>query len=251
MKLTVLSSLALAAPAAAQVVSTVGPEVAPLGSPITITISNDGAVPVYSGLCPFFVDDGSEDGVPVFAPVCVKVAQEIAPGETLTAIWDQTDAHGMQVSTGLYYVVVQLPDGSEEVTPIVIDAGADAAISILGTPATGATRELLLSAPQQPNLPYRLAASFAGEAPTLASCAGTIPLAADALLALTLPAGGGILLNSTGLLSSTGLGFDAKLALPDEPVLAGVAIRLGFVVVDNSLACSLAAVSEPLELTLL
>ena len=38
---------------------------------------------------------------------------------------------------------------------------------------------------------------------------------------------------------------------PDEVTLAGLVIRLGFVVTDNSLACPLAAISEPLELTLL
>ena len=71
----VIAGSLLASPALAQLTYTAGPPVAPLGSNIQITVSNDGAVAQPAGLC-FYVSNGAE--IPVFNPLCVDLPVMLA-----------------------------------------------------------------------------------------------------------------------------------------------------------------------------
>src|SRR5687768_8503557 len=85
---------ALALPSAAQIGSSVGPPVAPIGSPITITFSNDSLATLISGACPYQVYDS--DGVLVHSPGCIAIAILVPPGGTLVSEWKQVDDAGQQ-----------------------------------------------------------------------------------------------------------------------------------------------------------
>ncbi|MCZ6597479.1 MAG: hypothetical protein O7B99_07570 [Planctomycetota bacterium] len=244
--LRVTTALALVgATATAQVGATVGPPVAPIGSPIAIAIANDGHAPVATGVCPFVVH--AEDGNPVFAPICIAIAVAIEPGEVMTSWWAQVDDEGQQVPAGRYVVTVQLPTGKQS-RHLVEIADVDAALTTLGPPKIGTERELYLTSPDTPNLPYMLVAASSA-ATGLPTCAGLLPLDLEALRTFSMNPAHGVLVDSYGLLDSSGQSTEPELHLPANPALVGLSFKLVFAVIDPAEACPIVAVSEALPLT--
>src|SRR5262249_3751931 len=132
--------LAATAPlASSQVSSIVGPQVAPHGSPVSISISNDTNAQVFTGVCPYQVR--SSHGIVVYSPICIAIVVSIDPGMTFTTTWEQIDDNGFQVPNGLYTVDVALPGGggiqhhSVEITNSVVSG-----VAPLGVPKVGTAR---------------------------------------------------------------------------------------------------------------
>jgi len=215
-----------------------GPELAPLGAPVHLTISNDRDRPVYYDPCAFAVFDVL--GEPVYAPPCEPIV-ELRPGETYVHTWPQVDDAGHAVLPGIY--ALGDPHG-----PAVIVGGSDAAIVPLGAPKLGTARPLALSSPLDPGFPYLLAAS-SSSAVGLPTCAGVVPLDPGPILALSLSRDT-FLHDALGLLDATGRTTAPLLVLPPSPELAGARLVLAFVVLDPGAPCAVRRISTPLELTL-
>src|SRR5688572_15635932 len=82
-------ALLLVSVAGAQVQSSVGPPAAPIGCPISISISNDTNATYFTGVCPFVIRDSS--GTAIFTPFCIAIVNPISPGATFTTYWQQND----------------------------------------------------------------------------------------------------------------------------------------------------------------
>ena len=231
---------------AAQLTYTAGPSIAPLGSTIKITVSNDTGIPQAAGIC-YYVDDGAE--IPVYDPLCVDLPVMLQPGQSFSFDWDQTDTAGNPVDPGTYYIV---PKGDPSQAPAVqISAAIDGALSVLGTTKLGLERDLYLTAPEFGGTSYLAAASFtAGSLPT---CGGTIPLAHDALLALTLDPANPFLTGGVGILDAQGQTQAPTLDMPLLPTLAGISVELAFLVFDPAIddGCGILATSEGLSITMI
>jgi hypothetical protein len=236
---------ALALPSAAQIGSSVGPPVAPIGSPITITFSNDSLATLISGACPYQVYDS--DGVLVHSPGCIAIAILVPPGGTLVSEWKQVDDAGQQVPPNIYRIDVQVPEIGI-VSHFIQIADVDAGISFLGIPKIGTTRDFALTAPGQPGALYAMAASSSAT-PGIATCAGTIPLAFDAVLAISLVPTNGFFLDFVGTLDAQGRSKEPSLAIPDLPDFQGVDLNFAFLALDLAAPCPIAAISEPFALT--
>src|SRR5262245_32740215 len=91
---------AVTASASAQLSSVVGPDVAPIGCPVSISISNDTASTTFTGPCPFQVRN--EHGITIFSPICPLLALPLDPGKTFSTTWDQIDNNFVQVPAGIY-----------------------------------------------------------------------------------------------------------------------------------------------------
>lgn len=239
-----LPAVALASPSAAQIATSVGPPVAPIGSPITIAISNDTLGSPITGVCPYRVYDSQ--GVLVHSPGCVAIAIIMSPGATLVAEWNQVDDAGLQVPPGTYRIDVDVPDVG--IVPSFIEIrDVDAAISFLGIPKIGTTRDFALTAPAHPGAIYAMAAS-AG-ATGIPTCAGTIPLDLDIVLQISLSPSNPIFLDFIGTLDADGRSKEPSFALPDLASFAGVGLAFAFLTLDPLAACPITAISEPFAFT--
>jgi hypothetical protein len=69
-----------------------------------VLVNNCGDSVVLSNSAPWRIE--SLNGEVVFRPISLQVLVEVKPGESVEWIWDQRDNEGKQVSTGLYYVVM-------------------------------------------------------------------------------------------------------------------------------------------------
>jgi len=239
------SASALALPSTAQIASSVGPEVAPIGSPITISFSNDTAGSLITGACPYKVYD--TDGVLVHAPGCSAIALFMSPAATLVAEWNQQDDAGQPVPANIYRIDVDVPEIGI-VSHFIEIADVDAGISFLGIPKTGTARHFALTAPGQPGALYGMAAS-ATAATGIATCAGTIPLDLDGVLGISLVPTNGVFLDFVGTLDADGRSKAPSLAVPDLAAFQGIELHFAFLALDLSAACPIAAISEPFELT--
>ncbi len=239
---TLFALLALATAASAQAAATVGPPKAPVGCPITITVSNDGtAGDVVTGVCPYRVFD--EIGQPVYTPICILIAILLQPGQTFTAEWEQIDDLGNPVPPGIYRIDVMLEGGVVEQHFVEV-ANVDAALSMLGTSKLGFERDLKLCSPQDPFGIYAAAASLSTAG--IPTCAGTVPLATDALFKVSQQASNGVFLSFAGQLDASGASTQPRVAFPADPVFQGIEFNVAFVVLDLSDPCPVARISEEL-----
>ena len=244
--LTAVALAALASPSAAQIGTSVGPPVAPIGSPITIAFSNDTQASLITGVCPYKVYDS--EGVLVHSPGCVAIAIIMSPGATLVAEWEQIDDAGQQVPPGKYRIDVEVPEiGIVEKFIEIRDV--DAGISFLGAPKIGTTRDFALTAPGHPGAPYAMAAS-AGSLTGIPTCAGTIPLDIDLVFRLSLDPASDAFLDFAGTLDADGRSKEPSLAVPDDVAFVGLDLSFAFLALDFASACPIAAISEPFALTI-
>ncbi|MEM7517953.1 MAG: hypothetical protein AAF368_13645 [Planctomycetota bacterium] len=120
--LTVLFALLGSAPALAQAPCTssipgvdlvVSPSVAPVGQPISISLANNTNQTIQlpsSCVVRSIFPGGTCTGTAVFSPFCLQVITPIAPGQSLSQPWGQTDDFGAQLPPGMYSVEVQYFD---------------------------------------------------------------------------------------------------------------------------------------------
>jgi hypothetical protein len=240
MHLTIFALVLVCSCAGAQVTGHVGPPVAPIGCPFTISLSND-TNGIYWVGCTFFgVRDAA--GVPVLEVGCSANVNPMPPGATVTTYWPQTNTSGAQVPPGTYLVDFWV--GSVIQTQSVTIGGVDAAISILGAPHVGTTRNIRVCSPQDGGKAFAMAAALT--TPGIATCAGIVPLAMDWLFFLSLDPSNPYFLNFTGTLANDGSSEVSALALPNIPALVGQSFVLAFVVLDFSQACPVLRISAPL-----
>ncbi|MEM7310035.1 MAG: hypothetical protein AAF682_25390 [Planctomycetota bacterium] len=244
---SLLAALLLAAPAVAQssVTYSVGPSVAPVDCPFTMSFTNDTSALLITNLCPYQVYD--ESGALVFTPGCFLLAILVPPGGTFTAEWDQADDAGVPFAPGKYRIDFTVPEVGIVSTDVEISTGVQGAISTLGEVKVGETRTVQICAPDYPNQTYFMMAAGinTGGIPT---CGGTIPLDADAIFQIAL-VDTGVFGNFFGTLDENGRSTDPFLAVPDLPSFQGVDLILDFVVLDLTAPCPVDAISEPLNLT--
>jgi hypothetical protein len=236
--------LVLASAAQAQVAAVVSPS-APVGCPVIVAISNDTGAGVWTGACPFGVRTAA--GVPVLSSVpCIGIVIEILPGATFATSWNQLDDFGVQVPPGSYIVDVLVP--SVGLVPFPLTIGGDAAVSLGGVPRIGTSRNLELCSPLDGGRGYLMAASL-GTFPGIATCAGTVPLAIDRLLAFSLDPANPVFLGFQGTLDAAGRASSPALAIPSDPQLVGITVWLAFVAFDPVAACPITRISAALPVT--
>ncbi|MBM3977023.1 MAG: hypothetical protein FJ299_08545 [Planctomycetes bacterium] len=242
---TLLLLVPLAPALDAQIGSTVGPPVAPLGCPIAIAMSNDGLVDTsLADACPFEVHTAA--GVVVFDLSCpTLVPIPLGVGDTVVSHWDLTDNFGQPVLPGDYLVSVEVPIGPPQVHKVKL-GGPAAALAQLGVTHIGTARHFELCAPQDPGLPYLLAAAFSST-PPIQTCAGQLPLAADALFFLSLQPSA-VFVGFSGTLDAQGRSTVPALAVPNDPGLVGISFVLGYVVIDLAQTCPIRTISAPLPI---
>ena len=247
---TLFAALALSAPLGAQVVTVqVGPDPAPLGAPVYASVTNNTDLIMAIGGCPWRIFDAS--GALVFDADCLIGEVLVSSLGAMNYRWDQTDQLGNPVPAGNYTFEVITPGGLF-VEPFTV-GGVDANLHLKGTPAIGTDgfgfggRQIVLASPQDPGGVAMALASFS-TAPGIPTCGGTVPLAADGLLASTVA--GGVLTHHITTLDSGGVSEEPLLPLPDQASLVGVNVALGFVVFDLSQPCFVTRVSEALPITI-
>ncbi len=240
--------LLFAAPASAQLLSTVGPQIAPIGGEITIAMSNDTPVDYLVGqACPFSVRTPSGQLVydidcPTFAPI------PLPPGGVATFGWPQYDNNFQQVPAGLYVVTVEMPDGSLP-SHLISIGGTDAGVAILGAPLLGKTRGFRIQAPGVSFLPYLMAASL-NSAPGVPTCGGVVPLFPDAVFKISLNPANPFFTQFQGTLGFVGESWDPAVAIPNDPTLSGAQLVFAFAALDFTATCPVAAISSPLTVVL-
>ncbi len=109
-------------PAAAQVpcatqgvTATVSPQIAAPGQVVLVTLTNDSnAVINLPSSCTYTsVFAGATcSGTAVFSPLCLAVITPIAPGQSHSMPWNQTDNNGQPVASGTYSVAIQYWDAA-------------------------------------------------------------------------------------------------------------------------------------------
>jgi len=113
---TALLSLAVGSTASATDLQlTVSPEVAKPGQIVTVTMTNTSATDTYTLPSPCLwksVNAGGYNAVPVFNMFCGSFLSPVAPGQTISMAWDQTDDSGSQVGDGTYVFPVRIYDAS-------------------------------------------------------------------------------------------------------------------------------------------
>ena len=252
--LAALAAAAVLAPAAGaqgNFNATIGPNPAPIGSPISITVSNDAPFLGSSTFCPYRILDGEMNEV--YDPGCPDNPGLIGPYGWVTATWDQRDQLGEQVPAGFYWVEVSYDIGGPTVHPLVL-GGTDAGLVFEGTATigqnfSGTPRNFSLTAPLDGGYPYFLVASVTAET-GVSTCAGTFPLDPDLLLGLTLTPNT-LFLNSLGFLDENGNSKAPTFPLNEDPTLVGISIHAAYVVLDLEQACQARRISEPYPLTII
>jgi len=232
---------ALASTAPAQITSTVGPPVAPLGCPIAIALSNDTQAILWTGVCPYRVLD--LQGTVVHTPTCIALARQIPVGGTFFTTWNQIDNTGNQVPQGTYVVEVQLPGGITARHTINIDSRVRAGVANLGPVRPGTLRQVYACSPQTPGALYYMGASLSSTS-GIPTCGGLFPLDPDLLLSFSLQPNP-VFVNFAGTLSSSGDTTAPAIAMPAIPALTGLPLSLAFFTFDGSAPCPFTAISAP------
>ena len=246
-------ALAFAVPAPAQQPfafnATVGPDPAPLGCLVHITVSNDR--PGSGGLtgCPWEVFDANMQLV--YEPTCVPNPVLIGPYGWISFTWDQRDLAGNPVPPGDYFVRVTFDPGFGEpaIVPLTV-GGAELGHVLEGTATisetiTGEDRPFQLCSPLDPGAPFLLLASTSADV-GIPTCGGTFPLDLDALLLATLVPNG-ILTGSFGNLSNAGTSSAPRLDLPPLPSIVGLSIHTAFATLEFAAPCVVRRISLPVE----
>jgi hypothetical protein len=117
-----LALLVFALPAGAEipcgpagVTASVSPRIAAPGRPFQVTLTNDSSQSIYlPSSCVYeavFAGEWCEDPF-VYAPVCLTVITEIAPGQSETMDWGQRDENGQRLPSGTYAFQISHDVGS-------------------------------------------------------------------------------------------------------------------------------------------
>lgn len=210
----------------------------PVGCPIPHTISNDTDGVIFYTPCPPSVFDSS--GQPVLILACPQIAVELEAGGTVTFSWSQKDSNGQQVPEGIYFV----GGVAYEITSTV-----DAVLFPLGPQRVGNTRAFQLCAPDEPDGVYVMAASGSTTTGASLPCGAQFPLDLDPLLLQSIT-NASTFQSFIGQLDGTGATAAPRIAVPNDPSLAGVSFSVAFLVVDPLDACPVAAVSAPRTVTI-
>jgi len=254
--LLLLASAALAptawAASAQFVHGTVGPNPAPVGAPVSITVSNDNQGSWSSVPCPYRVFDASMNLV--YDPPCPDTAILMGPFGWVTAEWPQIDQAGQPVPPGNYVIEVTYDGGFPPTLHPIRVGGVDANLVFEGTATIGQTitmeaRHFYLAAPLDAGRPYFLAASLTATT-GIATCGGTIPLDVDPLLNVTL-GGGTIFQGAFGTLDASGTSKTPKLPIPPDPSLVGFHLESAFVVLDLAQPCVFRRISPAYGMTII
>ena len=246
-------ALALAAPASAQFIhGTVGPDPAPLGCDVSITVSNDKPGSWSSVPCPYRVFDAAMNLV--YDPPCPDNPVLIGQYGWITATWPQIDQSGQQVPPGDYVIEVTYDGGVPTTLHPITLGGTDANLVFEGTATigqtfTGEARHFYLCAPLDGGHTYFLLAALSATT-GIPSCGGTLPLDFDPLLKLTLGPGT-IFTNALGTLNAGGVSKAPRFPIPTDPTLVGLHLETAFVVLDLAAPCFVRRVSEPYGLTII
>jgi len=244
MRSTTFFSLVLASVSFGQLHAVVGPLVLPIGCPFVIGVSNDTPVQQWVSACPYQIKDAT--GTVVSPGGCPGIVFPLNPGETLTFSWPQIDGFGNPLPPGAYTV-----EGNLLGTPFshqVVIGGADAAVSLLGVPKIGTTRGLQLCAPMDGGAIYVAGAALS--ATGIPTCGGTVPLAMDPLLTISIDPTNPVFLNFAGTLDSAGMSMVPQLALPNLPAIVGAQFVLSFIVADPLGPCVVQRIAAPLVVTI-
>lgn len=243
----VLSSFAAAAGSAyPQAATMVGPQVAPIGCPVAVSVSNDGPTGAFTSGCFFNVFDMA--GNLVYAPNCTGAVMELLPGATLYSFWLQDDINGGQVAPGSYKVNVSLPDGAGGQSHLVTIGGADASVAPIGVPKIGTARSWQVCSPQDGGQIYLMAASGSANV-GIPTCGGTFPLDPDPIFEASL-SDPTVFINTAGLLDPVGLTLAPVLAIPANPAFIGLDVHFAAMVLDFTSPCPFRRFSAPMKVTL-
>src|SRR5262245_8339126 len=113
---------------------TISPNPAPYGAPVTVTVANNSGSPAsLSSSCVITAIYPALGAAPVFAPFCLTVLTPVAPGNSLSQIWDQKGNCDQQVPAGPYTVVVNAFPGGSCNFPLTISPCPSGGISSFGT----------------------------------------------------------------------------------------------------------------------
>ena len=237
----VLAWLLIGDASAQRLESVVGPPIAPVGCPIEIALSNDGAAFFDFYSTDYIVRNAS--GRVVFEQHCGACGIFIAPGSTVSWQWNQRDRNNVPVPPGIYFVHVPL---SKTGSPhrIEISASSVAGLAAIGVPRIGTNRSYYLCAPGLGGKDYILAASLSSSQ-GFPTCGGRVPLNVDALFGISLSTPN-VFSGFGGKMDSAGVSRQPSIAIPSSSVLVGSMFNLAFVLVDRRLACPVASVSSVL-----
>lgn len=224
----------------------VGPDPSPLGCPVYASVTNDTALIMGIGGCPWRIV--AQNGQEVFDADCLIQELLIGPLGTIDYAWDQRDQIGNLVPPGMYFFEVVTPLGLM-IEPFQV-GGVNANLHVQGTAALGTDqvgfggREIALAAPLDPGAPYLVLASATPGA-GFPICGATVPLVQDTLFADVLAQG--LIPGGFGFLDAQGCSLEPKLPIPDQPELVGIELQLAFVVLDFAATCPVVRSSPPLS----
>ena len=255
------SALALGARVAGAqaLTTTIGPTLAPIGTPISITACNDTAGFGHAFGCGWAVYDADWNLVydPDLETSCSLTSLLIGPWGWHNMRWDQTDQAGNQVQPGLYRIFNQPADAPATVTEITIDEVPTSlwleGTAIVHPTNSGQRRNFTLSSPQDPG---RVFVQSIGDpqGPTLRTCAGPLPIGSQGMAfpdtdissLTTAP----ILCGATGVLDGRGFSDQPTLCPPDTTALIGRTFSTAFLVLDPTQSCGVVRVSKSVEFEL-
>ena len=251
---SLLAAALLAGTAHAQIPAnvTIGPAPAPVGSQISVTVSNDGPAFFSVTGCPIEVFDAAMEFV--WEPSCSPVPLAVGPYGWVTSYWPQVDANGAPVPPGDYWIKVSYDFQAPTFHPITIDASVEAGVVLEGTASIGDTltfedRHFYLTAPQDGGFTYWLMGSFTANV-GIPTCAGTFPLDYDLLFTKS-SVPNKIFKSSFGTLGPAGATIAPKFPIPNDTDLIGIPIVAAFVVVDFAAPCVFRRISGTHSMTII
>lgn len=247
-------ALLLAATAGAQIPAnvTLGPNPAPRGSAVSVTISNDGPFFFSVTGCPIEVFNAGMELI--WTPSCNPSAIAVGPFGWITFYWPQVNMHGEAMPPGDYWMKVSYDFQGPTFHPFTIDASVGAGLVLEGTASIGDTltfedRHFYLTAPQDGGYLYWLFGSFSANV-GIPLCSGTLPLDNDLLFKKSAVAGK-IFKSSIGTLSPQGTTVAPKFPIPNDPDLVGIPVVAAFVVLDLAAPCVFRRISGTHAMTIL
>jgi hypothetical protein len=242
----------LSGPALAQINYTVGPATVPLGSRVSITLSNDN--PTAFGISEPLFEVFDDKGVSIYEPIGPVKSVLMGPHGWVTFYWDLVDKHHVKVPPGDYTVAVRFDYG---VTPTsfpvtVVPEGAGLVFEGTATihpPLFGSdTRNFRLQSPSDAGMPYLLLAS-ASSTVGFPTCGGVLPLDADPLCLMSLDPNA-VFQSAFGVLNSSGASKAPTFKLPQMPTLVGLPVESAYAVLDPAAPCLVHRISNLHSMTI-